>query len=213
MPKTEPFDKHLAEYERWFTNNPLTFESELSAIKKVLPVITSNMKLVEIGIGSGIFASALGIKEGIDPSDVMLKKAKERSIKAVRGIAEDLPFADETYDCALMITTLCFLDNVKKAFEEIRRILKEPGIFVIGFIDRESPLGKKYLSKKKKNIFYKDAVFHSTEEVCNYLTKGGFHIEKTLQTVFTEPGNLKKAAPPLSGHGKGCFVVIRAKKL
>jgi hypothetical protein len=53
-PKTKPFDEHLADYEQWFTDNHLVFQSELAAIQKVLPDKGNG---VEIGVGSGIFAS------------------------------------------------------------------------------------------------------------------------------------------------------------
>ena len=68
MAKTAPFDNHLPEYENWFTDNHFAFLSEVQAIRKVLP---ANGRGVEIGIGSGIFAMPLGIKEGCDPSAAM----------------------------------------------------------------------------------------------------------------------------------------------
>ena len=38
MPKTAPFDNFPSEYDNWFVTNKFAFQSELNAIKKVLPV-------------------------------------------------------------------------------------------------------------------------------------------------------------------------------
>jgi ubiquinone/menaquinone biosynthesis C-methylase UbiE len=209
MPKTEPFEKHLAEYEQWFIDNLNVFLSELAALKKVLP---SEGNGVEIGVGSGIFASSLGIKDGVDPSNIMLEKARDRKINAIYGVAEKLPYPDKSYEYALMVTTICFVDDVLQSFNEVYRILRNNGTFIIGFVDKNSPVGKIYLKYKKQNIFYKDAVFYGTEEIYRYLTEAGFRTLTTLQTVFGMLDTVKDVQVPENGYGKGSFVVIRAIK-
>lgn len=210
MAKTKPFNEHLAEYEQWFIDNHFVFQSELAAIQKVLPVKCNS---VEIGAGSGIFASLLGIKDGIEPSYAMRERARERYINAIDGIAEKLPYPDESYEYALMVTTLCFIDDVLQAFKETNRILKKNGAFLIGFVDKNSPVGKIYLKNKNQSVFYKDAVFYSTEEVYKYLWETGFKIDVTLQTVFGMLDKIKEIQVPQNGYGKGSFVVIKAIKL
>ena len=44
----------------------------------------------------------------------------------------------------------------------------------MGFINRESPLGKEYEKKKQKSPFYKKAHFFSPLEVQELLLKAGF---------------------------------------
>lgn len=209
MPKTKPFDEHLAEYEQWFIKNHFVFQSELAALRKVMP---AKGKGVEIGIGSGIFASLLGIKDGVEPSYVMREKSRERNINAIDGVAEKLPYPDSSYNYALMVTTICFVDNVLKSFLETHRILKKNGIFIIGFVDKNSPVGRIYQKNKDKNIFYKDAVFYSTEEVFRYLLKARFKIETALQTVFGMLDTIKEVQIPLNGYGEGSFIVVKAVK-
>ena len=209
MAKTKAFDKHLAEYEQWFIDNHFVFQSELAALQKVMPERGNG---VEIGVGSGIFASLLGIKDGVEPSRAMREKAIEREIHAINGVAEKLPYADKSYDYALMVTTLCFVDDVLQAFNEVHRILKKNGTFIIGFVDKNSPVGKIYLENKDKNVFYKDAVFYSAEEVYRYLWETGFRIDITLQTVFGMLDTIKEIQIPQNGYGKGSFVVIKAIK-
>ncbi len=64
--KYNPFDIYSDEYEDWFKKNEITFQSELLALKQVVPI---GKKGIEIGIGSGIFAAKLNIQFGVDPSE------------------------------------------------------------------------------------------------------------------------------------------------
>lgn len=75
MPKTGAFQKYTNEYDNWFVINRFAFLSEIDAVKKTLP---QTDEVIEIGIGSGIFAEPLGIKEGVDPSEAMRQKVTQK---------------------------------------------------------------------------------------------------------------------------------------
>ena len=141
MPKIEPFQKHTIKYDNWFEENKNVYQSEINAIKNLLPQFKT---AVEIGIGTGNFALPLGIKFGIEPSERMRKAAKRKGIEVIDGVGENLPLENESFDLALMVTTLCFLDDAKKAFSEVYRILKPGGFFINAFIDKDSNIGKIY---------------------------------------------------------------------
>ena len=210
MAKTVPFDNYLPEYEQWFEDNHLAFLSEIEAIRSVLP---PNGNGVEIGIGSGIFASSLGITEGCDPSANMRAKAIERGINAIKGTAENLPYKNESFDYALMVTTICFVDDPQQTMREINRILRPQGEIVIGFVDKDSPVGREYLKHKEKSLFYKEASFYSTEEIYHFLRSSGFSILQTCQTIFNPLGEITEIQQPENGYDKGSFVVIKAIKV
>jgi len=210
MPKTEPFDNYSNEYDDWFITNKYAFQSELNAIKKALP---DNRDVVEVGIGSGIFAAPLGIKEGIEPSEAMREKAKKKGVRVMDAVAENLPFADKSKDVVLMVTTICFVDDIFKSFQEVHRVLKDDGYFIIGFVDKNSPIGKFYLEHKDENVFYKDAIFFGTEELYNTLKDTGFKTNNTYQTVFGKIEKIIEVQNVLVGYGKGGFVVIKAQKI
>jgi len=53
-----------------------------------------------------------------------------------------------------MVTTICFVDDVLQSFQEVHRILKTNGAFIIGFVDKESPVGNFYLNDKDRRLFY-----------------------------------------------------------
>lgn len=209
MAKVEIFNTHLHKYEQWFIENEAAFISEVNAIKEVLP---TTEKIIEVGIGSGLFAEKLGIREGCDPSLEMRKKATQRGISAIEGIAENLPYADESIDCILMVTTICFVDNVDRTFQELHRVLKNNGFLIMAFVDKNSDIGKTYQAKKEESLFYKDAVFYSTEEIYKYLWGNNFEIIKTVQTLFGRKDELNDVQEPLNGSGKGSFIVVKSKK-
>ena len=209
MPKTKPFDDYISEYEEWFVQNSTVYSSELKAIKNISGVPEN---AVEIGIGSGLFAEPLGIKTGIEPSETMREMAKERGLHVIDGVAENLPWKDNSIDYVLMVTTICFVDNVKKSLSEVYRVLQKSGSFILAFVDKNSPVGQLYQKNMKKSLFYKDATFFSTEELYEYLKEAGFSIKNTKQTVFGLLNEVVKIQEPREGYGEGSFVVIHTVK-
>lgn len=198
MAKMNPFDEiEVAEYEAWFKTNDKLFLSELAAIKEVLP---SSGHGIEIGAGTGIFASHLGIKYGVEPSENMAREAVKKGIHILQGVAEDIPVADGSFQFALMVTVDCFLSDVEKAFSEVWRILENNGIFVIAFLDRATPLGGLYERHKHKHRSYRHAHFH---------TAGEIEIMEKRQTIYSLENKLQEIK---KGVGEGVFAVMKAKK-
>lgn len=114
------------------------------------------------------------------------------------------------FDYAVMITTVCFLDDILKAFRETYRVLKPGGSFVIGMIDKQSPLGQQYQISKKDNPFYKGAQFLLVDEVTTLLQETRFQNFEYWQTLFTASDS--EPEEPREGYGEGGFVVISAAR-
>ncbi|WP_458189190.1 class I SAM-dependent methyltransferase [Haladaptatus sp. NG-WS-4] len=207
MPKAAPFEEHTEQYERWFEDHEAAYQSELNALRRLVP--TSGYG-IEIGVGSARFAGPLGMEVGIDPSDEMLGYARERGIDVVKGVAEFLPFDDSTFDTALIVTAVCFVDDIPRTLAEAKRILKPSGTLVIGFIDKNSSVGKKYQEMKEENPFYREAVFVSTEELVDALETAGFTEFEYVQTIYHWLDEIDGLEPVESGHGDGSFVGIQA---
>ena len=201
------FDQHALDYDFWFDENPDIFQSELLAIQQAVP---ENKVGMEVGVGTGRFAQALGIKLGIEPSENMAKVAEQRGIKVLKAFAEHIPLEDSSYDYALMVTTECFLTDIPKAFSEVNRILKPGGDFIIGMIDKNSRLGKKYVPEMWGSKFYRTAHFQSTEEISEFLKQEGFNDFKYWETLVNQ--NIHKIQKPSPSYGNGGFVVIKATK-
>ncbi|KAF5411934.1 MAG: class I SAM-dependent methyltransferase [Euryarchaeota archaeon] len=209
VPVIEPFEENCAEYDLWFDENRFVYLSELNALRHF---IRHGEMGVEIGVGTGRFAAPLGIGVGIDPSLRMGEVASERGISFVRGVAESLPFRGEEFDFALMMVTICFVDDVKRSFDEVYRVLTVNGSLIVGFIDKYSFLGRTYLHKKENSKFYRYARFYSVDEVMAGLRYAGFRKFEMIQTIFGGLGDITAVQSFIEGRGDGSFVVIRALK-
>lgn len=207
MARTTAFDANTERYDQWFVRHDAAYFSELSAVRPLLP---PHGRGVEIGVGTGRFAAALEIRIGVVLSINMLRRAHSRGLTAVRGIAEALPFVDRAFDYCLIVTTICFVDDAKTMMREARRVLRTRGNLIIGFIDRESPLGRGYLARRSENVFYRDAAFYSTRDVESFLVDTGFGELKWVQTLFESSSENKMIDKTRPGYGEGGFVAVRA---
>jgi len=209
MVELEVFKNFSLEYDKWFENHEVEYALELKAIREYLPKEGDGL---EIGAGTGRFTQPLGISLGVEPSEAMRSLALSRGANTVAGTAESLPVVDATYDYAVLVTTVCFLDEPELAFKEVYRVLKAEGFIIVGLIDKESKLGKKYEDKKNKSKFYKNANFHSVVEIQKKLEKAGFSNIECIQALL--PGDTYENYKPevKQGYGEGSFVVLRGQK-
>ena len=205
MARTTAFERFSDEYDDWFERHKNLYELELQAVRRF---VDADAFGVEVGVGSGKFAAPLGIEIGVEPSLRMAAKAKATGIKVCRAVGERLPFRDASFDFALMVTTICFLDDPLKALQEIFRILEPSGAVVVGFVDKESAIGRRYQEKKNRSKFYREATFYSEEDVTRYLAESGFERLDAVRLVFDSEG---KAREPSQGE-RGDFVVLKAHK-
>lgn len=209
MPKTEPFENNALRYEKWFDEHKYVYESELRAVKELLPGFGEGF---EIGVGSGRFAEPSGIQFGIDPSKKMRDIARSRGILAVNGVAERLPLGDASFDFALMVTTICFVDDAKAALTEAYRVLKPGGQLIIGLIDKNSLVGQTYLKHQHENVFYRVAEFFSVNQLIDLLKETRFTDFLITQTIFRPLNEICELEPVKEGYGEGSFVAIRGLK-
>lgn len=209
MARSQAFEDHTERYERWFDRHPTAYVSELLALRALLPWEGEGL---EIGVGSGRFARPLGVRWGVDPSAAMLRVVAGHGVDAVRGVAEALPFPAARFDFVLMVTTVCFVDDIRLSCAEMFRVLKPGGAAVLGFVDRASPLGQVYLQGQAANPFYRDATFYAAQELIDHLVGAGFSEPTTVQTLFTPLDAMTAVQPVRSGHGEGGFVALRATR-
>jgi ubiquinone/menaquinone biosynthesis C-methylase UbiE len=97
---------------------------KLAVIKQCIP---PDARILDVGCGTGI-SSMLGNVVGIDPSRKMLAHA---GFPVVEGVAEALPFKNNSFDVVISVTALHHCANVQKALHEILRVAKKMAVLSI----------------------------------------------------------------------------------
>ncbi|MGM0516413.1 MAG: class I SAM-dependent methyltransferase [Pseudomonadota bacterium] len=207
MARDAAFRAHHRRYDDWFERHEAAYLSELLALRAFVPWEGEGL---EIGVGTGRFAAPLGLRTGVDPSPEVLRYAARRGIEVVDGVAEDLPFPDGHFDHALVVTTICFVDSPAAMVAEVWRVLRPGGRLVIGFIDRESPLGEEYEAHQEESVFYQEATFYSADEVAGFLENGGFRVDAWGQTLSRSLAETRRIEPLRPGRDECAFVVVSA---
>lgn len=208
--QNNPFETLSVEYDTWFDEYPYVFESETEALRMALPY--GNLRGIEVGLGTGRFSKALGIKEGVEPIFAMRKMAFKRGIEVIDAVAERLPYKDLQFDFVLMASCITYFNQLEPAFKEANRVLKRGGTLIVGFIEKDSIIGRNYELERQYNPFYKQAMFYSTEKVAEEIRNVGFNKLEFSQTLFDKLENINQFEPSKPGYGKGSFVVIKAIK-
>ena len=97
-------------------------------------------QVVEIGAGTGnnlaFYGAAVDTLTMTEPEIPMLRRlernVRERAsaAKVLRAPAEDLPFADDSFDVAVSVLVLCGVDDQPRALRELRRVLRPDGVLL-----------------------------------------------------------------------------------
>jgi len=181
------FDELAKEYDLWY-ERPFGRSVFLLELRCLRETVGSFRRGLEIGVGTGRFASALGIKFGVDPSLEMLRIARERGVIGVQGVGESLPFKEGSFDLVLSVLSLCFVRYPIRVLREARRVLVPEGRLILGLLLRESPWAEFYIEKARKgHPIYREANFHSFLEVKGMLEEAGFQIKGIRSTLLEEP--------------------------
>ena len=105
-------------------------------------------RILDVGCGRGIDAASMaktgGVLFGCEPSRVMLRKAKEyvkdagEKVRLVSGLAEGLPFANQTFTRVVCKGAIDHFDNPEQAVSEMCRVTTAKGKVVIAVANYES---------------------------------------------------------------------------
>ena len=153
----------------WVNNETL-----LSSIVSMLPTYPQNnaspIFIIDLGAGTGavtkyIFTKYLAHKKisAVDISPNMLEKILEPEIAKHIASAESLPFENRFFYVAVSRQCLHYVEDLDKAINEIKRVVKEDGVFILSqivpmedhykdywakIINFRQPLRKHYFSEK-----------------------------------------------------------------
>ena len=171
IPSRRVFEDHAGDYDRWFDEHDAVYQAQQRMLRKALP---DHGRGLEVGVGSGRFAGPIGIDYGIDPSRELLKMAKSRGNEIVIGEGEHLPYCAGSFDYVLMMTVVCFLEDVVAVFREVNRVLRPGGILVVGFIEKGGEIQRIYQHESTKGRFLRFAKFRTVGDVGRFFKDAGF---------------------------------------
>lgn len=181
-------DNYSERYDTWYDSpkGRVLLATEVACLRPLLHRFPR--PYLEVGVGTGRFAEALGIEHGLDPSPQALEKAQRRGVRVVLGRGEDIPFQEARFGGVLMAFTLCFVREPHKVMREIWRVLAPGGGLLLGLLLKGTPWADFYARRGSAgHPLYSTAHFYSKEEVEALLRKNSFRITGYRSTLFQKP--------------------------
>jgi len=163
----------------WFVGRRAILESFLQGIIEKMKA--ENPHILDVGCGTGANLEMLanfGAAEGVDVSDDALEFCKAKGLKAHKGLAEELPFADESFDVVTALDVVEHLDDDIAGLKEMHRVLKTNGrtlIFVPAFM---------WLWGVQDDIS-NHRIRYTKKQIVERLEKAGFEIERATYANWT----------------------------
>jgi SAM-dependent methyltransferase len=124
----------------WFVGRRAILESFMRPIMNKLRSSDSTLRILDVGCGTGAnleMLSQFGNSEGVDVSDDALEFCRGKGLTVQKGLAEKLPYEDETFDVTTALDVVEHLDDDIAGLREMRRVTKTGGyslIFVPAFM-------------------------------------------------------------------------------
>lgn len=144
-------------------------------------------RFLDLGSGDGRLIGHIKKKRGlkdtditlVDVSEEMLKIAKDKfkDVKTVKADANTLPFEDDTFDIVVSTFLLVHIRDIDTLFDEVYRVLKPGGVFIVTNINQRHP-PKLKLSQTSKIVI--KSFYHMPRHVLESLDHSFFEIEKEI---------------------------------
>ena len=170
--------------------------------------LKSAKNVLELGSGQGANIGLLAAKvpdvqfTGVDLRPTMAKKNRRDNIKLVKQDWHDLSrFKDASFDVVYAIETICYSADKSKVFDEIHRVLKKGGVFIMYDVyspkefDRLDDIEQKVLTLICKGC--SSDVLETIKSVTSKIEQAGFSkIKSNDLTARIAPGwvRLKRGA-------------------
>ena len=203
---TEMFDKVSTKYD--FLNRILTFGLDIGWRKKVVKMVaaTNPKKVLDIATGTGDLAIMLakGINDttvvGLDISSGMLDIAKQKvaakelnnKIELVLGDSEKLHFDDATFDAITVAYGVRNFEDLDKGLQEIYRVLKPNGLFVVLETSQPTsfPMKQLFTFYSKYIIPFVGGLFSKDKKAYDYLPESAanFPFGKAFNNILLKNG-------------------------
>ncbi len=145
----------VAKYYNLFIKFIIDSEKIYLKIKE-LSDVNKNSFVLDIGGGTGLIAEYFVHKVKkiivLDPSIKMMDKIKSKEIEKIKGVAQKIPFKNETFDLVYCVDAFHHFTNefqksehekvIDKSIKEMLRVLKKKGSLILIEFDPDSLKGK-----------------------------------------------------------------------
>ena len=138
------YDRLAARYDRLIAPLERRFLSRWRT--QTLSALPANSLLLEVGAGTGLNfpfypQGARGVASELSREMLKVARAKERPVRVhlTQSCAEELPFADASFDAAFATLVFCSVTSPQKAFQELRRVVRPGG--TIALLEHVRPQG------------------------------------------------------------------------
>ncbi len=192
----QAFEDLADRYDAWYETaaGRVLFDLELAALRPLLAG-TAGPRL-EVGVGSGRFAAALGLDVGLDLAEAPLLLAKKRAVLVARGVGEELPFREDAFGVVVLVATLCFAEEPDQLLAEVGRVLRPAGCLVAGLVPLDSAWGRRYEEKGcAAHPLYRHAQFVTVAEQRRLLATAGFRLVESRSTLLQAPTDDPSPSP------------------
>lgn len=169
----------------WFVGRRAILETFLRQIADKLKSAKAEaqdaLRIVDVGCGTGAnleMLSQFGQAEGVDVSDDALEFCRRKGLTVQKGLAETLPYADETFDISTALDVIEHLDDDIAGLKEMHRVTKTGGytlIFVPAFM---------WLWGVQDDIS-NHRIRYTKKQIVERVEKAGFKIERATYANFT----------------------------
>jgi ubiquinone/menaquinone biosynthesis C-methylase UbiE len=219
MEKPELFDKWPGKYDEWFTTpiGLLVKKYESDLLLQLLRPEPGEF-ILDAGCGTGIFTLdvlSFGTHViGIDLSLPMLSRAGQKArgyhFQAVLADISSLPFSEKLFDKVVSVTALEFIEDAKRAIEELFRVTKKGGRIAVATLNSLSPWAERRKAEAKKgHPLFRKATFRSPDELLALapvkgMIKTAIHFQKEDDPAHAH--EIEKEGQS-KGLGTGAFVV------
>ncbi len=119
--------------------------------------------IVNVGAGSGSYEPANGSVVALEPSFVMIDQRPPGAAPVVAGIAEALPFPEDSFDAALAVLTVHHWRDPDAGFAELRRVASRQ---VVMTWDREAVVDFWLVREYLPEIAEREADVVTMRETC-----------------------------------------------
>lgn len=157
------YDGLTAKWEKCYSSKDKHFIMRFKNIHILVNELSKDADILDVGCATGEITSSLNERfgcntTGIDISSKMIEHCKSKySIKSLHfeeGNILDLKFQHEQFDLVLSLSVIEWVENYEKAIEEVSRVLKRGGQWIVSLPNWDSPFRK---IEKLKGVFFKNS--------------------------------------------------------